>query len=176
MIPPALVATDLDGTLLHSDGSVTERTRAALTAVEALGATVVFVTGRPMRWVDELAEHVGDHGLAICSNGGVVYDVHARAVRSFRPIEDAVCLEVVDRLRGAVPGTTFALERTDGFAKEPAYRERYALPPDLVVAPMGDLVDGTVVKVLARHETLPPETFWAAVEAEVGHLVTTTWS
>ena len=35
-----LVATDLDGTLLHTDGTVTERTRAALTAVEDLGVTV----------------------------------------------------------------------------------------------------------------------------------------
>ena len=79
-----LVATDLDGTLLHTDGTVTDRTRAALTAAEARGVTVVFVTGRPIRWMRDLWEHVGDHGLAICSNGGIVYDVPARAVRSTR--------------------------------------------------------------------------------------------
>ena len=32
--PPRLVATDLDGTLLHSDGSVTARTRRVLAALE----------------------------------------------------------------------------------------------------------------------------------------------
>ena len=43
---------------------------------------MVFVTGRPVAGCTTLWEHVGDHGLAVCSNGGIVYDVHARAVRS----------------------------------------------------------------------------------------------
>ena len=76
-----LVATDLDGTLLHSDGTVTDRTRRVLTAVEELGVTVVFVTGRPIRWMDALWEHVGGHGLAVCSNGGIVYDVTPAVAR-----------------------------------------------------------------------------------------------
>src|SRR3954470_7622164 len=74
----ALVATDLDGTLLHSDGTVTARTREVLDAVDRRGVTVVFVTGRPVRWMEPLWHHVGDHGLAICSNGGIVYDVPGR--------------------------------------------------------------------------------------------------
>jgi ribonucleotide monophosphatase NagD (HAD superfamily) len=49
-----LVATDLDGTLLHTDGTVTDRTRRALTAVEERGVVVVFVTGRPIRWMEDL--------------------------------------------------------------------------------------------------------------------------
>ncbi len=98
-----LVATDLDGTLLHSDGTVTDRTRAALTAVEDLGVTVVFVTGRPIRWMDDLWEHVGGHGLAVCSNGGIVYDVTARAVRTARPIPVDVGLQVAGLLREARP-------------------------------------------------------------------------
>jgi len=49
-----LVATDLDGTLLHSDGSVTDRTRRVLETLDERGITVVFVTGRPIRWMDDL--------------------------------------------------------------------------------------------------------------------------
>ena len=173
---PKLVATDLDGTLLHTDGTVTARTRAALTAVEDLGVTVVFVTGRPIRWMRDLWEHVGDHGLAVCSNGGVVYDVPARAVRSARPIPVDVALEVADRLREAVPGTTFAVERTTGFGKEPSFMERYPLPDDMQVGPLTELLDELTVKLLARHEELPAEEFWVAAERAVGHLVTTTWS
>jgi len=171
-----LVATDLDGTLLHTDGTVTERTRAALTAVEDLGVTVVFVTGRPTRWMLDLWEHVGDHGLAVCSNGGIVYDVAARAVRSSRPIPVDVGLRVAGLLREAVPGTTFALEKTSGFGKEPAFMERYPLPADIEVGPLDEIFDDTTVKLLARHEEMDPEAFWAATEHAVGHLVTTTWS
>jgi Cof subfamily protein (haloacid dehalogenase superfamily) len=174
--PLKLVATDLDGTLLHTDGTVTARTRDALTAVEDLGVTVVFVTGRPVRWMDDLWEHVGGHGLAICSNGGVVYDVHARAVERARTIPAEVGTEVADVLRTAIPGTTFAVEKTDGFAKEEQFMPRVPPPPDLVVGALDEIFGGNAVKLLARHEDLDPEEFWAQVESEVGHLVTTTWS
>ena len=171
-----LVATDLDGTLLHSDGSVTARTRDVLAALEDRGVTVVFVTGRPIRWMDALWEHVGGHGLAVCSNGGIVYDVHARAISEARVVPRAVGLEVASVLHAAVPGTTFALEKTDGFAKEPAFMPRLEPPPDLEEGPVEEIMDDTVVKILARHETEDPERFWAEVESHVGHLVTTTWS
>ena len=171
-----LVATDLDGTLLHTDGTVTARTREVLNAVEELGVTVVFVTGRPVRWMDDLWEHVGGHGLAIVSNGGILYDVHARAVRMARPIPVEVSLETAKTLREAVPGTTFAMERLDGFAKEPGFMPRLPPPPDLVEGPAEEILDEHVVKLLARHDEMEPEPFWAEVESHVGHLVTTTWS
>ena len=38
--PPRLVATDLDGTLLRSDGTVSARTRAVLDAVVAAGVQI----------------------------------------------------------------------------------------------------------------------------------------
>ena len=171
-----LVATDLDGTLLHTDGSVTDRTRAALTAVEGAGVTVVFVTGRPLRWMDALWHHVGDHGLAICSNGGIVYDVAAQAVREYRPIPAAVVLEVAERMRAGVPGTAFAVERTTGFAHEPGFRPRHSVPDDLVVGPLAEILDDHTVKLLARHEEMHPETFWQTTDGLVGDLVQTTWS
>ena len=174
--PIRLVATDLDGTLLHTDGTVTGRTRAALTAVEDLGVTVVFVTGRPIRWMLELWEHVGEHGLAVCSNGGIVYDVTARAVRDLRPIPVDTGLEVAKLMREGIPGTTFALEKATRFAKEPEFVERYAVPKDLQVGPLTELFDDQTVKMLARHDELDPEAFWAETERLVGHLVTTTWS
>jgi hydroxymethylpyrimidine pyrophosphatase-like HAD family hydrolase len=171
-----LVATDLDGTLLHTDGTVTARTRNALTAVEDQGITVVFVTGRPIRWMHDLWEHVGGHGLAICSNGAIVYDVPARAVSRARTIPVAVGLEVADRLRDAIPGTTFAVETSHGFAREAGFMSRVPPPPGHLVGGMAEILDGTAVKLLARHEELDPEEFWATVAAEVGDLATTTWS
>ena len=173
---PRLVATDLDGTLLHSDGTVTARTRAVLAALDDLGVPVVFTTGRPIRWMEALWADVGGHGLAICSNGGIVYDVAARAVRTVRPIPRPVGLEVAAAVRAAVPGTTFALEHSGGWASETAFpRHR----DDLQQRPQGDLdaiYRDDVAKLLAVHGTLDPEEFWRQVEDAVGHLVTTTWS
>ena len=46
-----------------------------------------------------------------------MYDVPARAVRSARPIPVEVGLQVAGLMREAIPGTTFALERTTGSAR-----------------------------------------------------------
>ena len=73
---PRLVATDLDGTLVRRDGTISAYTREVLRALDDQGLPLVFVTGRPLRWTEEVFEHVGAHGLAVVSNGGLVWDVH----------------------------------------------------------------------------------------------------
>ena len=57
-------------------GRSTSASRRALTAVEAAGAMVVICTARPARWMRPLAEATGHRGVAICANGGVVWDLH----------------------------------------------------------------------------------------------------
>jgi len=49
-----LIASDLDGTLLRDDGSISVRTRVALARAAAEGIRTVLVTGRPPRWVRDL--------------------------------------------------------------------------------------------------------------------------
>ena len=171
-----LVATDLDGTLLHTDGTVTDRTRRAIAELDARGVLVVFVTGRPIRWMEDLWHHVGDHGLAICSNGAIVYDVARHQVAELRPIPREVVLAVADVVRREVPGTAFAVEKVDGFGKEPVYRPQAPEVPALQVGPLREITDDGVAKLLALHEELDPADFWARVESLVGDLVTTTWS
>jgi Cof subfamily protein (haloacid dehalogenase superfamily) len=171
-----LVATDLDGTLLHSDGTVTAYTRQVLEELDRRGVHVVFVTGRPIRWMDSLWDAVGGHGLAICSNGGIVYDVATHSVRNALTIDPDTCVEVGRLLRKAIPGTSFALEKTGGFGVEESFMSRSEVVRGIPVGPLEQIVDGTVVKLLAQHEEIAPEQFWRAVEERVGHLVTTTWS
>lgn len=175
---PRLVATDLDGTLLHSDGTVTARTRRVLDELDSRGVPVVFTTGRPVRWMESLWDAVGGHGLAICSNGAIVYDVSARQVRTARTIPVDVLLSVGRLLREAIPGTVFALETTSGFAREEAFLPRLPVNsvPDVPTGALEDIVDDTVVKLLARHEDLEPEPYWRHIERVVGAQVVTTWS
>ena len=98
-----LVATDLDGTLLRSDGTVSVRSRRAVAAVEAAGVPFVMVTGRPPRWMSQIADATGHRGLAVCANGAVVYDLHA---------EKVVRTDRVPSLRTMVPSRSVATRRT----------------------------------------------------------------
>ena len=143
--PPRLVATDLDGTLVHSDGTVTARTRAVLERLEARGVPVVFVTGRPLRWTVEVFEHVGEHGLAVVSNGGLVWNVHERRVELERTIAPVTGLEVARRLRAAVPGSAFA-------GKPPIAGSPKRPPPVNVMAqpPVSTVSSGALFAAISR--------------------------
>jgi Cof subfamily protein (haloacid dehalogenase superfamily) len=173
---PRLVATDLDGTLVRSDGTVSAYTREVLEELDRRGVPVVFVTGRPLRWAEDVFEYVGGHGLAIVSNGGLVWDVARSDVHLLRPIEPRVGLEVCALIRDAVPGSAFAVESLSGIALEDGFLERHPLPEEARRGSIEELFEETSVKLLVRHEELPAEEFWDRVMLAVGDRVVVTWS
>jgi Cof subfamily protein (haloacid dehalogenase superfamily) len=171
-----LVATDLDGTLVRSDGTVSAYTREVLAEVERRGVPVVFVTGRPLRWTEEVFEYVGEHGLAVVSNGALVWDVARSAPHLERPIEPGLGLEMCRLLRAALPGTAYAVETLEGIGLEPAFLERHPVPDAARRASIEELFTTPALKLLARHEELEPQEFWdLAEEIVLGRLVIT-WS
>ena len=164
---PRVVATDLDGTLLRSDGSLSCRTREAIVAAESAGVPTLFVTARPPRWLDELADAVGGHGVAICGNGSFVYDLVRREVTASRGHDPDVMAQVMADLREAVPGVAFAVERADGMGRE----DVYAYPVEhAAVSVVGELSasPSPVGKLLARSPDLDPDEFIRLVQAVVG--------
>ena len=161
---------------MRSDGSVSAYTVEVLARVEAAGVPVVFVTGRPLRWAEDVFEHVGEHGLAIVSNGALVWDVARHEPRLERPIEPALGLTVCAELRAALPGTTFAVESLAGIGLEPAFLERHELPPDIRRGRIEELFDRPALKLLARHEELGPQEFWDLAEQTVAGRLVITWS
>jgi Cof subfamily protein (haloacid dehalogenase superfamily) len=156
---PRLIAIDLDGTLLRTDGSVSERTRRALGRAVAAGIEVVMVTGRPARHLREIggAEHLGD--LAICLNGALVYDLGRRAIVSETRVPAAVAADLIERLRGGLPGICFAVEVGLDHGWEPDFGRRRAKleAPQLAPADAAILCRRGVNKLIAFHPTLSPE-------------------
>jgi HAD superfamily hydrolase (TIGR01484 family) len=146
-----MVACDLDGTIVRADGTVSARTVAALAACERAGVRVVFVTGRPPRWMAPVAAATGNHGLAVCANGAIVYDLAAERVVATRGIQAADVHHIARAVRHALPGGAFALETVQGFRREPAYRPRWSRSQGPVAALDELLADAPVVlKVLYR--------------------------
>ena len=172
---PRLVASDLDGTLVRSDGTVSPRTVAAIAAVEAAGAPFVMVTGRPSRWMHPLVEATGHRGLAVCANGAVLYDLHTERVVEAHLLSTEVAVEVVEALRREVPGIAFAVEHPErGFGHEATYVPRWEQPEP--PQPVEDLVHGGVIKLLGRHEEYGSDELLAAARAALGDLAECTHS
>ena len=168
MTAPRLVATDLDGTIVRSDGTVSDRTVAAIAAVEAAGVPFVMVTGRPVRWMADIAGRTGHRGIAICANGALAYDLHTEQVVRSALLTAHAARGVVDALREAIPGIAFAVERLgSGFAHEPTYVPRWDSDDPKRAAPVEELLTDDVVKLLARHEGLDADALLAAAHAAV---------
>ena len=171
---PRVVATDLDGTIVRSDGTISVRTRERLQAAEQAGATVVIVTGRPPRWLAGIAEETGHRGLAICANGAVVWDLHDERVVASYPMQVDVAGEIADRLRREIPELGFAVESvTDGFGHEPHYVPRWTTDDMTVVADLEALLSRPVAKLLARHEGMTADELLARARQVIGAEVAT---
>lgn len=152
---PRLLAIDLDGTLLRSDGTVSERTQAALEGAHARGVEIVVTTGRPPRLVHAVAATIRSGDVAICANGAIVLDLRTGAVLDHRPIAPAAARRLVEGLRAACPGILFSVELGLDYAREPAYLTTFNPPPAPRYADALELVEEPVTKLLGRHPTLP---------------------
>jgi Cof subfamily protein (haloacid dehalogenase superfamily) len=148
-----VVATDLDGTVVRSDGTISPRTRDALTAARDAGALIVVATGRPPRWLTGIAEATGHSGIAVCANGALTYDLATEQVVGYRQLDIDVVRTVMERLRADVPGVAFAIERVDGqFAHEPDYHPRWEPEDSTIIGDLEPVFDVPVSKLLGRVE------------------------
>ncbi|MFC8733780.1 HAD family hydrolase [Luteimicrobium sp. NPDC057192] len=161
MKAPRVVATDLDGTLLGADGRVSARTAGALVAAAEVGIDVVFVTARPLRWLDDVAEHVAGHGVAICSNGAAVVEVATLAVLEEHGMDDALVSELARRARDVLGGpgnTQLAVEHAGGITLERHYESEHPTPDGTpFVERLEDLLPGSTLKLLVRTGTPRPD-------------------
>jgi Cof subfamily protein (haloacid dehalogenase superfamily) len=150
-----LAAIDLDGTLLHSDLTVSNRTRAALLAARRVGIVVVPVTARSPRSVRTIALGAGIGGLAICANGATDYDLDAGTIVRHEPLDAEVAHRIARGLRERVPGVAFGWELELCFGSEPAYeswRDGTSWPRPEGSFPPCDVLDWhePMTKLLAR--------------------------
>ena len=118
---PRLVASDLDGTLLRRDGTVSEVTARVWQQVQQAGIETVVVTARPPRWLDHLGDLMGEHGLAICCNGAFVYDVAGREILQAHGFTQPDARNLIGRILEAYPNAGAAVETNMGMFRTPGY-------------------------------------------------------
>jgi Cof subfamily protein (haloacid dehalogenase superfamily) len=150
-----LAAVDLDGTLLRSDLTVSERSRAAIALARAHGVDVVIVSARSPRSVRGLAREVGVGGLAVCANGAIVYDLERDRIVRHEPLDAEVVRRVARAWRDRRAEVVFGWELELRFGSEPAYealRDPLAWPRPANSFPPMDVSawERPVTKLLAR--------------------------
>lgn len=175
----ALIATDLDGTLLRGDDTVSDRSLAALARAVRAGARHLVVTGRPAPRVRSLLTRLGCTGLAVCGQGAQVYDAATgRLLWSVR-LDRELAETALGKIEAEV-GQVYAAVDQDGVDGltliEPGYRMPHPTLPAVRVGRRDDLWGEPISKVLLRHATLPDGELAAIARAVVGSLATVTMS
>ena len=174
---PRLVALDLDGTLLRTDRTVSQRTLDVLAAARRAGVETVLATARSPRGTIPIAEELRVGGVAVCANGATIFDLDERVIVRHRPLPAATAHRLVRELRAAVPGIAFGWELELRFGSEPAYeaqREPGWWPrPDDAFPPVDALDwDAPMTKLIGRlpgadlHEVLATARAIAGADAE----------
>ncbi|OFL67992.1 HAD family hydrolase [Brevibacterium sp. HMSC063G07] len=156
-----LIATDVDGTLLETGTPITARVREAVEAVRETGADVVPVTGRPLRWMDPVAQQLPRLQWAICANGSAVLDMHSGHLAAVYGIDTDQLVAFRQRLHSVLPRAALAYETPEGSFTAPGFVHDSATElsesaavrarlqaPEIAYGEEAEL--GTVLKVLVR--------------------------
>ncbi|MFG3698968.1 HAD family hydrolase [Micromonospora sp. NPDC047620] len=177
---PRLIATDIDGTLLRDDRTLSPHTADVLARISARGTPVVLVTGRPIRWLKLVYDQLAEPLPAICANGAVVYDPAADEVLRADPLAPELLAEVARRLRAEVPDISFAVEIVD--SRQMRHEAHYPLRWDAdheairAVETPEELLSAPAVKLLARAADQDPDAFVALVAGALEGLAEATHS
>ena len=171
-----LVASDIDGTLIHTDGTLSPRTAEVLSA---LPVPAVLVTGRPVRWLPQLYDQMAEPLPAICANGAVIYDPDTDEVLQASPLSVELLLDVTKRLREAVPDIVLAVEIEHG--RSFRYEQGWPVPSGghnevRVLSTPDELTSAPAAKLLVRSASSAPDAFYELVSKTLGDAAVATHS
>ena len=167
-----LIASDLDGTLLHHHQQVTPRTAAAIAAAFDAGLLVVAATGRQY---PQLPEPVLDCGIryVVASNGAIGVDLADRSVLFEELLAPEVAAAIVAHLTTELEGVRFSAVRDSGarHAAEPGYLdlvnpvERKLWTELIRPESLAEVVSQATLKLTVRHPMLTADDLLAVLEA-----------
>ncbi len=89
------VAIDIDGTLLNSNGMLSERNKEVIKRVISRGVNVVLTSGRMTDSVLGIAEQLGVNRFVICDNGASIYDIQERKIVEATYIDKSTVVDIV---------------------------------------------------------------------------------
>ncbi|CAM5629332.1 hydrolase [Streptomyces spiroverticillatus] len=172
--PYKLIATDLDGTLLRSDESVSQRTRDALAAACAAGAAHIVVTGRSVAWTKHIFESLGYEGLAVCGQGAQVYHAGERRLLTSVTLDRQLAGLALSKIEAEIGPLALAASR-DGMDGAvligPGYRVHEG---DLPYVPFTDIAEvwaAPLTKLYIQHPGMSDDDLARVARQTVGNLV-----
>lgn len=156
---PKLIATDLDGTLVRGDQTVSEYAHRVLDRFRAAGIPVVGATGRGPRLLDLSRDDIRAASYLVMAGGGRVVDLTNGTPVTLcdQRLEGAVVADLIGRLEAAVGELIVMTEVLDD-PNAPLWGEldpTWPWPQRVQAVPRAEAMTGPLIKALVRRADLP---------------------
>lgn len=121
-----LICTDLDGTLLRKDKSISKENREAIEYFKSEGGKFTFITGRMPFYIQDIYDAAKPNAPLGCINGGGVYDYPKRSYIWYTEL-DRGALPLVRYIDESIPEIGIQIYTPDKiyFARENAAMKRF---------------------------------------------------
>jgi Cof subfamily protein (haloacid dehalogenase superfamily) len=164
---PWLIALDIDGTLLHGDGSISEAVIDHVRRLDEAGHHVMLATGRSSAATIPVLEHLGiTPRFLVCSNGAITLHRDADAPSGYRRewVESFDPTDVLRTIHARLGNARFAVEDEHGHYR---YTGRF---PDTTIGldsehvQFDELLNHPATRVVVMSPDQDMEDFLAVVE------------
>ena len=174
MQPPRIlgVVSDLDGTLLRSDGSISSSTMDLLLSIRSIGTPLVVATARTPRAVRKVRGYQA-LGRVVCANGAVVWDAARDEVVREVSFDSAALTAAVAELRAVLPEAALALLSAQKMFVDERYvalRRNGAAGAELFTDVTEVLSQHHIVMVAVRHPSFTADQLIGAASTAFGSL------
>jgi Cof subfamily protein (haloacid dehalogenase superfamily) len=156
---PAVVASDVDGTLLASHGALSRTTADELRTLHDEGVVVVALTARPARLLRVIEPLWSLVRYAVCDNGATTWDTRTDELVTATTWSPRDLGVLARELRLRVPAVSLAVETPAGTIAEHDFARLVGHQIDVAVTQTPGVLtpDGTATKLMAIADGYAPE-------------------
>ena len=171
--PIRIVAVDVDGTMLRSDGKLGQSVIDACRSAARSGCVIVPATARPPRAMQSILQTLGTNGPTINYNGAVIWNPLDRKAQYHEALGVEIVREMINRARSILPDVLVSVEIMDRWCTDridPRYETETSriFEPDFI-GPIDTFLTEPVTKLmlLAEPDELAPvmemvrEEYWS---------------
>lgn len=164
---PWLLALDIDGTIVHEDGTLTEPVRLAVARVVGLGHEVMLATGRSVASTLPILDLLGiQPEYVVCSNGAITLRRDPLAEGGYRRefVETFDPGPVLRKIREHLVGASYAVENEEGVFRYHGEFPETVLGPNDIPVDFDGLFDIEATRIVVISPGHDMEDFLKLVE------------